>query len=232
MSSHARSSILRMASAGLAIAALSACADDDGTFPIDDAGGADASVTDTGASDVGTTDTGGDDTGLTDTGSSDGGASDTGGGDATEDAGATDAGTSDVGLSDVTSDTGMDTGEADGGFDAGMDAGDDATGDAGGAATWSEVDEILLMECAGCHYSMPAGLALAAAYDNLVDVASTQAPGYDRVEPGDPEASYLWLKVTGTHSDVGSGSQMPQGGALTDDELATIRSWIEGGALR
>ena len=67
-------------------------------------------------------------------------------------------------------------------------------------------------------------------YAQLVDVPSEQA-ALDRIEPGSPEDSYLWLKMTGAHSTVGSGSKMPQIGTIGDVQLQTIEAWILGGAL-
>ena len=66
-------------------------------------------------------------------------------------------------------------------------------------------------------------------YAQLVDVPSEQAP-LDRIEPGSPEDSYLWLKMTNAHASVGSGARMPQIGAIGDVQLQTIEAWILGGA--
>ena len=67
------------------------------------------------------------------------------------------------------------------------------------------------------------------AYDNLVDVPSSQPNGLDRVEPGDPDTSHLFLKVTGNQT---TGSQMPLGGMqLPQQDLDTIEQWIADGAL-
>jgi hypothetical protein len=53
-----------------------------------------------------------------------------------------------------------------------------------------------------------------------------------RIEPGSPERSYLYHKITGTQADVGgSGERMPKGGQLSDAEIQTIRTWIAQGAL-
>jgi hypothetical protein len=48
----------------------------------------------------------------------------------------------------------------------------------------------------------------------------------------DPEASWLWSKVTGEGLELpGAGSLMPVGGMLSSDDIATIEAWIAGGAL-
>ena len=52
------------------------------------------------------------------------------------------------------------------------------------------------------------------------------SPGTNRIEPGDPQASYFMLKVRGE-----AGSQMPLGGdPLPDMMQMMIADWILGGA--
>jgi hypothetical protein len=88
--------------------------------------------------------------------------------------------------------------------------------------------------CIACHIGAgaPAGLRLddANSYALLVGIASEQEPSLLRVEPGDPDNSYLIRKLEGT---AGSGEQMPLDGApLSQSEIAVIRQWISDGALR
>ena len=66
-------------------------------------------------------------------------------------------------------------------------------------------------------------------YAALVGAASI-CPGRVRVVPGDPDSSYLVEKLEQASFECG-GSQMPTVGEMTAEELATIRSWILGGAL-
>jgi len=109
-------------------------------------------------------------------------------------------------------------------------------GGGGELATFTRVqNQVFSASCAfsGCHGgSSPAmGLDLSSgvAYDMIVDVASAQQPSKDRIEPNDPEASYLYLKVIGDSSIT--GSQMPRGsGPLSQDLMDLIRDWIERGA--
>ena len=62
-------------------------------------------------------------------------------------------------------------------------------------------------------------------------VASSDVPSMNRVEPFDPQNSYLWHKLNGTMTSVGgTGSQMPKTGSLTTTELALIEQWIVDGA--
>lgn len=92
--------------------------------------------------------------------------------------------------------------------------------------------------CSGCHTgpagdTLPAGMDLSdadASFMNLVGVASIQEPSLSRVEPGDPDNSYLVHKIEGT---AGTGGRMPLGlppldPAVIDD----IRQWIADGAER
>jgi hypothetical protein len=86
--------------------------------------------------------------------------------------------------------------------------------------------------CTQCHIgaSAPLGLRLDAAnsYTSLVGVASSQVPALLRVEPGNPERSYLIQKLEG-RADV--GARMPLGqSALPDATIAVIRQWIVDGA--
>ncbi len=112
------------------------------------------------------------------------------------------------------------------------DADGDGMGDACEVAiapAFSEVQIIFNNNCVACH-GFSGGLSLSApgSFDNLVNVASGQIPSLDRVEPGDPDNSYLVWKVEGRSGIV--GSRMPLGGVLTDADIETIRAWIAAGA--
>ncbi len=89
-------------------------------------------------------------------------------------------------------------------------------------------------DCAtsGCHSgaSPPQGLNLedGNAFANLVNVASMEVPALLRVNPGDPDNSYLVQKIEGTAS---VGARMPLGGGALDQALIDdIREWITDGA--
>lgn len=103
-----------------------------------------------------------------------------------------------------------------------------------------EVQPIWEGNC-GCHFNpIGGGDAQAApdtdlrlnaelALDHLVGMASEDVPDMKRVEPGAPEESYLWRKITDTHLDVGGeGNAMPPSLVLDDDEMDTIERWILG----
>jgi hypothetical protein len=51
------------------------------------------------------------------------------------------------------------------------------------------------------------------------------------VEPGSPDKSYLYLKLTNQHQELGSGVQMPYLQTPLDQaQIETIRLWIEQNA--
>ena len=98
----------------------------------------------------------------------------------------------------------------------------------------TDIVPLLKSRCVMCHLpgAEQAGLALhpKGGYANLVDVKSTQS-ALLRVSPGKPDDSYLYRKITGTHTQVGSGERMPFGEtSLTAEEIDRVRRWIEGGA--
>lgn len=146
----------------------------------------------------------------------------------------------------------------------------DGNGDAGGqpASGYAAVSAILggteqagsgsCAFAATCHGGTGAGKAQlnfkagADLHEVLVNVPACENDAMMRVTPGDPEHSWLWLKLTaeimddgtgrivhdGTPSacsgvSLGFGTRMPKvpGYAkLADDKLAVIRAWIEDGA--
>jgi len=84
---------------------------------------------------------------------------------------------------------------------------------------------------AGCHNgsSRSGGMSLEASdiADEIIGIPSSENSNLNRIEPNDPDNSYLLRKLEGR--DI-LFSQMPLGGRLRDDEIATIRAWIEAGA--
>lgn len=94
-----------------------------------------------------------------------------------------------------------------------------------------DIQPIFDMNCVACHqdYAPGADLSLQAgsSHAQTVGVASVQAKDVQRIVPGDPELSYLYLKLLGTHGDVGgSGDRMPFGGQLSDEDMALVANWI------
>jgi hypothetical protein len=100
---------------------------------------------------------------------------------------------------------------------------------------FSEIQaSVLTPDCAtsSCHSGAnpSAGLNLEASqsYTNLVGIASSQQPGLQRVEQGDPANSYLIHKLSGSAT---TGEVMPPAGGLSAPAIAVVRQWIADGAL-
>lgn len=95
---------------------------------------------------------------------------------------------------------------------------------------------VLKTRCAVCHMTgkEPGGMALTPdkAYLDLVSQDALGAPGWQRVAPGDPDASYLMHKLWGSHRSVGgSGSRMPMHQPpLPKSVQEQFASWILAGA--
>jgi hypothetical protein len=69
-------------------------------------------------------------------------------------------------------------------------------------------------------------------HEELVGQASTAVPALARIEPGDPDASYLWHKIHDTQEEVGGGgTEMPPAQVLSDGDMELIEHWIRGGAM-
>jgi hypothetical protein len=106
----------------------------------------------------------------------------------------------------------------------------------GTAFTFTQIQgQILTPVCAraGCHAASAAsaGLVLEAgqSYGLLVGHRSSENGSLDRVSPGDPDRSYMILKLRGDPSIT--GERMPLGGPyLTSDQIAGIAAWIRAGA--
>ena len=108
------------------------------------------------------------------------------------------------------------------------------------ASGLSDIQErIFTSRCAtsACHSGNPpanAPLSLdpGLAWSQLVGVPSVQLPSMNLVEPGDPERSYLVLKLRGTAGAAGgTGTLMPLGDAPLDaEEQASVEAWIADGA--
>ena len=59
---------------------------------------------------------------------------------------------------------------------------------------------------------------------NIVGVPSSQQPDLNRIEPGDPDRSYLYLKLTQDTPAV--GDRMPNTVPLDDERIELVRAWI------
>lgn len=96
-----------------------------------------------------------------------------------------------------------------------------------------DLQPIFDQSCIGCHIGAgpPGGLDLSTgnSYNNLVNVLSSQIPSLDRVEPAEPDTSYLVWKIEGDSRIL--GGRMPLFGPYLDNQdIALIRKWILQGA--
>lgn len=85
----------------------------------------------------------------------------------------------------------------------------------------------------GCHANPGVNLGLdlsdGRAFMNTVGVTSVGDPNLSRIEPGDPDASYLLRKLRGDPTIV--GDRMPFGGPfLSQAEIDVIEQWVLDGA--
>lgn len=95
--------------------------------------------------------------------------------------------------------------------------------------------EFLEPFCGDCHGttapSKGLDLTYERGYEQMVGIPSLQVSSLSLIEPGDPDASYLIIKLEGGPGMV--GRQMPRGRpARPQDEIDLIRAWIEAGAPR
>ena len=105
------------------------------------------------------------------------------------------------------------------------------------SATFTRVQgEVFSVSCAlaGCHAggAPQAGLDLSptAAYAATVRAPATQRAEMARIEPFDPDRSYLLLKLRGDPSII--GSRMPLSGAGPDAQVQVVVDWVRRGAPR
>ena len=86
----------------------------------------------------------------------------------------------------------------------------------------------------GCHPGSDSMLSLEPdyAYKTMVGIPSVEVPLMDRVEPGDPDQSYLVHKIEDTHLSVGGmGFAMPSfSDLLGAEDIQLVRDWIDQGA--
>lgn len=95
-----------------------------------------------------------------------------------------------------------------------------------GDPTWNDnVGPLLWTNCSGCHSdaTRQSGFSI----EHYAEVISdTTTSGNPPVVPGNPEASELYLRLTGD-----GFTKMPLLGSLSDSEIQLVYDWIEAGAL-
>ena len=94
---------------------------------------------------------------------------------------------------------------------------------------------IFTPKCSGCHSGVGASLPGVQnltdgnTYTSIVGVTSLEQSSLKRIQPGDPDNSYLVHKVEGGPSIT--GVQMPAaGGLLTQTQIGWIVAWVTAGA--
>ena len=97
------------------------------------------------------------------------------------------------------------------------------------------LEPLIIAHCLSCHESEEAKAKLVLdpglGYERLVGPRSIQVPEMALVAPGDPERSYLWLKLQHVTEEGKGMPRTPTGSKkLRESELELYRRWIEGGA--
>lgn len=102
--------------------------------------------------------------------------------------------------------------------------------------TFSRIQaEIFTPNCvkAGCHDAASAsgGMVLAAgrSYNEIVNVPSTES-AFDRIEPGDPNRSYMVKKLRGDPDITGDRMPLDQPGGLPQAQIDGLIAWVRAGA--
>ena len=99
----------------------------------------------------------------------------------------------------------------------------------------AHIEPLVIARCLGCHstdeHKAKLVLEEGTGFGRLVGPRSVQVPEIELVAPGDPEASYLWLKLQHT-VEVGKGMPRTPTGSkkLPPPELELYRRWIAEGA--
>jgi hypothetical protein len=103
----------------------------------------------------------------------------------------------------------------------------------------NDVAPIFATRCAtgGCHTTRnhQAGMVLErdVAYDNIVNVRSTNGNGLLRVQPGNADSSWLVRRIGPDPDRRFRQPRMPLGTyPLTPNQIRTITNWVNRGALR
>ena len=90
--------------------------------------------------------------------------------------------------------------------------------------------EIFTPHCSDCHGSSPSENMSLLPDDiaaSIIDVQSNQRPSLKRIDPNNPDGSYLLKKVSGT----GTKAQMPLGRTpLSAAQIQLIVDWVNAGA--
>jgi len=107
----------------------------------------------------------------------------------------------------------------------------------GPAFTFAQVQaQVFTPTCAkaGCHAASAAsgGLVLEAgrSYGEIVNRPAAGNAALDRIEPGNPERSYLIKKLRGDPDITGARMPLDNPGSLTQEQMDGIVGWVLAGA--
>jgi hypothetical protein len=110
-------------------------------------------------------------------------------------------------------------------------------GNGGTAFTFSRIQaEIFTPNCAksGCHDAATASggqvLEAGRAYGEIVNRPSTERSTLDRIEPGDPERSYMVKKLRGDPDITGGRMPLDRPGGLPQEQIDGLIAWVRAGA--
>jgi hypothetical protein len=108
---------------------------------------------------------------------------------------------------------------------------------AGKPVTFGQVETVFSKySCASCHPSVNPSLDLRAGhiYQSIVGARALEDPDLVRVVAGDPDKSFLYLKIAGDPElgDIPAiGARMPQGAPrMAQEDIDIVRDWILQGA--
>ena len=120
--------------------------------------------------------------------------------------------------------------------DGNGDGNGNTNGDSQPTVTLSELKtDVFSARCGPCHLGTApsANMSLAAdfIYADVFDAVATSDSNFKRVAPGDPDNSYIIMKLRGDSRIV--GGQMPLDGTapIPEGDIARVATWIEEGAL-
>ena len=107
----------------------------------------------------------------------------------------------------------------------------------GPAFTFAQVQaQVFTPTCAkaGCHAAASASgelvLEAGQAYGQIVSRPAVGNSSLDRIEPGDPERSYLIKKLRGDPDITGARMPLDNPGSLTQEQMDGIVGWVLAGA--
>ena len=109
----------------------------------------------------------------------------------------------------------------------------DSGGEAALEPTWENVrDEVLVQSCgfSSCHAppgSAQFGVDEESVADDYIEVPSYQDESYFLVDPGNPDSSYLLMKLEGA-AGISSDPMPPPDGGLDAARVQLVRDWIAG----